>query len=99
MNSFSDAPPLIRGEHLVAGTYVCGLANGGIEYGYSFHKPDPSDPTGEPMEDTEFDLVIGVVPANVRNSGPVIHAGCRKFRWAAEAIVKAAPKGGRDGSR
>lgn len=66
---------------LVAETYVCS-GKDGIEYGYCFKKPG--------SDDSEFDLVLGVLPNHGQN-GQAIHDGYLKFKWAADAIVRAAP--------
>lgn len=81
----------IRGENLVAGTYTCAMEHG-TEYGFTFTLPFEGDDQSD--LDTVLDLPIGFVHNNVAPEAArqQIEAAWEQYRWAAEAIVKAAPK-------
>lgn len=75
------------------GTYTCGLANGSIEYGFTFGEPGSEEAANSagPCEigDSEFDIVLGVT--SVDNT-PTLEAAWTKYKWVAEAIIEAAAK-------
>lgn len=76
------------------GTYTCALADGGIEYGYTFGEPANEEDlttTGTcEIGDTEFDVVLGVT-YQINTTDMV--AKWRKYEWVAKAIMAALPKG------
>lgn len=84
----------IRGKNLVAGTYTCGMEHG-TEYGFTFTLPFEGDDQSD--MDTVFDLPIGFVHKDMPPEERVkkIEADWEKFKWAAEAIVRAAPGEGK----
>lgn len=75
------------------GTYTCGLANGMLEYGFTFGEPgsDEAASSTGPCEigDSEFDVVLGVTFPEQSDD---IEARWSKYRWVAEAIINAQPK-------
>lgn len=75
------------------GTYTCGLAGGGIEYGYTFGEPANEEDltTTGPCEigDTEFDVVLGVAYGTDTTD---MVAKWRKYEWVAKAIMAAIPE-------
>ena len=77
------------------GTYKCGLASGGIEYGFTFGEAgsDEADASEGPCEigDYEFDVVLGV--AHDSKQLNEIDAKWAKYKWVAEAIIVASKLG------
>lgn len=73
------------------GTYTCGLANGLIEYGFTFGEAaneEDANTTG-PCEigDSEFDIVLGAVRPD---DAVEIEVQWTKYAWVAAAIMEAA---------
>lgn len=73
------------------GTYTCGLANGMLEYGFTFGEPatdEAANSTG-PCEigDSEFDVVLGATFPEFADS---LELKWIEYRWVAEAIMHAA---------
>lgn len=74
-NSGTPAPALIHE------TYTCSLADGTVEWGFCFKKPE--------SDDIEFDLVIdGALPDIATPER--INADFARMEWAAKAICAAA---------
>ena len=75
------------------GTYTCGLANGGVEYGFTFGEPanEVDEGTAGPCEigDAEFDVVLGVVHPE---STEEIKIKWEKYAWVAAAIIANLPE-------
>ncbi|HCF4367717.1 TPA: hypothetical protein NI671_004967 [Pseudomonas aeruginosa] len=69
-----------KDKAIVHQTYVATTKGGEIEYGYTFKGAPDS-------EDSLFDLVLGVVPADKRES---IQTEFQRHEWAARAISRAA---------
>ncbi len=72
------------------GTYTCGLADGRVEYGFTFGQVANEEDmhTTGPCEigDAEFDVVLGVTDAH---SLGAIEPAWANYRWVAEAVVEA----------
>jgi len=69
-------------------TYVCSLADGRDEYGFTFKEHPDTD-------DTVFDIVIGVLSGDTaedlhETEIQKMEADWRKYEWAAKAICEAA---------
>jgi hypothetical protein len=76
--------PGIPEPNLVYETYVCSGPDG-LEYGFTFKQ--------EGSDDSEFDMVLGVVPNSELVQADAITANAwRTHEWAAKAIVEAAPQ-------
>lgn len=71
------------------GTYVCSMANGQFEYGFTFGRPTDGESDTGPCEidDPEFDVVLGVV-----EDPETIEAQWKKYQWVADAIMSKAPR-------
>ncbi len=66
---------------LIHETYTCSLANGLVEWGFCFKKPE--------SDDIEFDLVIDAATPDVATPER-INADFARMEWAAKAICAAA---------
>jgi hypothetical protein len=76
------------------GTYTCGLATGGVEYGFTFGEAinDEATNTTESCEigDSEFDIVLGVARGTKEQNE--IEAKWAQYEWVAKAIIAASSK-------
>lgn len=66
---------------LIHETYTCSLANGTVEWGFCFKKPE--------SDDIEFDLVIDAATPDVATAER-INADFARMEWAAKAVCAAA---------
>jgi len=64
-------------------SYVCDLASGLCEYGFTFRDSPGTD-------DTVFDLVLGAIVAETEADTLKMEADWKTFTWAAKAICDAA---------
>lgn len=62
---------------LIHETYTCSLANGLVEWGFCFKKPD--------SDDIEFDLVIDAATPDIATAER-INADFARMEWAAHAV-------------
>lgn len=66
---------------LIHESYTCSLANGTVEWGFCFKKPE--------SDDIEFDLVIDAATPDVATAER-INADFARMEWAAKAVCAAA---------